>query len=908
MRLDGFEHDPDPLPRAAPVGPGSAYAPVAEAILVEPTSVTELVGAADIAPRRERALATWRFAPGRSRPAAEADEWRLVSVPHVWARAEPDLADHKGPCWYQREVELEPSGRHQLRFEALDYVAAVHIDGMPVAAHEGGFTPVAVDLPTGVTGVDVAIRVDDPPEEQMLGPDPLTAAKRKVKGVQEFHDSRPGGFAVSLWWRSEAALRWGSGGVADRVSVITTREVRLEATFVTAAGTDLAISWVLTNMADHSLGVELRSLVDGSAGVTPGLLVRATLAPGASRVAVKGRADGLAPWSPADPQVHELATDVRIVGDTVAGVSDSGRVSFGARRVDMGVEGDDRYQLHLDGQRTYVRAANYIPGVWWSELTTDLFVRDLELAQAANINSFGPHALALPKRFYDAADAAGCLVFQDMPLNLGHDTAGPPLFEGGPTMAEAGLLLAAELTYHLYNHPSVVYWCGHNEPGYQLAELFRGGQHPDIVAIHQKLEALPDEEELDRQRMEQWQHIDPTRPAWMASGLGRHRDGGDIHTYTGSLSTDPATGITEVVTPFLSEFGAWTTNFSGAHAPGAAGDWPPPPEAIGTWEHRTHIWWSSALHAGRPERYPDFPTATFGAQLFGGVYLKLAIESQRRRKWAPTGAHRYHLWVDHWGDAGAGVVDRHRVRQLHYWALAAANRPLLPMIEFPRSMRVEPGAPVQLRTWVVNDHHGPERTHELRWEVARLAEHERHLLGVDDPQVASAFGEPKPTAGDLVVLPSGRGQTVASGGGPVLVHPDAAVEGPVVEVTLDDDDPTAYAVWVTLEGPDGPIDNWAAFVVAPSGWEAAPGLSPVPRFPLTVRGAAHSVVRRWTGQTVAEGTGEARHVLPPDQYVVAWAGRRLAVDLFAGVVVDLDLGEAIADTDLPWAFDPAPER
>lgn len=133
----------------------------------------------------------------------------------------------------------------------------------------------------------------------------------------------------------------------------------------------------------------------------------------------------------------------------------------------------------------------------------------------------------------------------------------------------------------------------------------------------------------------------------------------------------------------------------------------------------------------------------------------------------------------------------------------------------------------------------------------------------------------------------------------------------MIELTLDDEAPTAYAVWLTLDGPDGPIENWGAFVVAPDGWEPAPGLSPTPRFALTVRGAEqHRVVRRWSGQTVA--TGEAgsgsRHMLPPDQYVIASSDRRVAVNLFAGVTVDLGSGEVTADGRLPWAFDPALRR
>lgn len=899
MRLHAFEPDPDPYPRAVAVGPGSAYAPIPRAVVVQPDAIEELEPPA-VAPRETRQLGTWRFAPGDRRPAPESDAWRLVAVPHVWSRAEPELADHKGPCWYARELDLDPARHHQVRFGALDYVADVYVDGTAVTSHEGGFTPVAVELPASTTRADVALRVDDPPEEGLLGPHPLTAAKRKVKGVQEFHDSRPGGFAGGVWWQDTAALRWGTGGIVDDVVVISSGEIRIDAVFATAAGDRLALNWVVTNLGSSPASIELRSSIRAEDTPPTGLGVRASVPTGSSRVAVHGRAEGMVAWSPRQPSLHELATEVRVAGE----VSDTHRIRFGARRVDMRVDGEDRYRLHLDGRRTYVRAVNYIPCVWWPELTEETFRRDLELAAAAHVNGLGPHALVLPDRFYDLADDAGMLVHQDMPLNLGHDPAGPPLFRGGPTMAEASVVLAAELTYRLYNHPSIVYWCGHNEPAYQLAEVFAGADHPDLVAIRERLEGMPDEEALDRRRQRQWEHIDPTRPAWMASGLGRHRDGGDVHTYSGSLSTDPATAIAEVSAAFVSEFGAWTTNFSGASVPGAAGDWPPAADTAATWERLGHIWWSSALHAGRPDRYPDHPTATFGAQLFAGAFLKVATEGFRRRKWDPTGAHRWHLWADHWGDAGAGVVDRHRAPQLQYWALAAANRPLLPVIEFPRSMRAEPGD-VSLRTWVVNDHHDLQGPHQLQWEVARLAADERYLLGADDPQVTSAFGVPEPTSGDLVVLPRARGETVADGRATVDVGADASTPGPVITVRLEDPRPTAYAVWLTLDGPDGRVDNWGSFVVAPDSWDPSPGLSPFPRFDLTVRcRGRYRVVRRWTGATVASGADSGSHLLPPDQYVVRSGSDHQAVSLFGASTVDLVAGTTEAEDRLPWPFDP----
>lgn len=918
FRLHDLAVDPDPYPRPAPVGPGSAYAAVSRAVAVDPEHIA-VAAPVRIADRDMVPLRSWHFRAdedgvGRDRDFAVEDTsgWRPVAVPHTWSRSEPDLVDHKGPCWYGRDIVMEEGRHHQLRFGGLDYVAAVFADGRLLGHHEGGFTPVAFDLEGPARKVHIAVRVDDPAEPALLGPDPLTQAKRKVKGVLEFHDSRPGGHSHGVWFSPLWGLRWGTGGMVQPAWIVRTGQVRLEATFVTAAAEQLSISWVMTNAALHPVNIVLRSTIeDGTSHPVAGMEVVATVPAGASRIGVTARTEEAVPWTATTggghvTSMYGVATEVSTNGQ----VSDVHRTRFGVRTVEMPMRPDDQYQLRIDGRRTYVRAANYIAGVWFPELSERTFRTDLRLAAASGHNSLGPHAHILPDHFYDAADDAGMVVYQDFPLNLAHDPDGAPLFDGGPTMGEASLLLAAEAAYHLYNHPSIVYWCGHNEPAYQLGERFVG-DHPDIVSIRDRLLGAPNEEALDDERVALWSHIDPGRSAFKASGLGATRDVGDVHTYTGSLTTDPTTAVTSTEAAFMSEFGAWTPNFSAAaDAPGAAGDWPPDPATVADWEHRTHIYFSNALRAGRPERYPDFSTWTFASQLWGGAFLKLAIESFRRRKWAPFGGHRYHLLVDHWGDAGAGVVDKHRLAQAHFWALAAANRRILPVVGVLPSMRVEPDRDLVLPTWIINDTDRDLRRASLRWTVMRLDPQEAYVIGVDDPAIPHRFGTPEPPYGDLVVLPRTTGTDVASGHMTVTVPADGAVETPPINVrTAGTTDPLPHAVLIQLDVGDQVINNWGAFVVAPPAWVPSPGIAPMPRFALTLRGdGPYRVARRWTGDTIAAGMAGGEKVvpgLPPDQYCVETRGRTAAVDLFGDVELDLVSGAATAASGLPWPFDPA---
>jgi beta-mannosidase len=788
------------------------------------------------------------------------------------------LADFRGPAVYERAVAAAgPYAR--VVFEGIDYIGVVSVDGEARAVHEGGFTPVAVDVPAGRPAV-VRVVVDDPVEPALLEPDPLLRPKRKIKGVVEEHDSRPGGMAIgshfdpSLW-----GVRWGTGGLARPAWLHETGRVRIDAVFVTAVPGSLRVSWVLVNLGQAAVDVALESAV-GEAG----FVARARLEPGANRVAVALASSDEALWSPEHPALYVLRTTAVVDGE----VSDADEVTFGVRQIEMAVEGPTQFQLHVNGERTYVRAANYIPGVWPSELPDATVARDVELAQAAGLNSLGVHAGvcgALPSR----ADAAGLLVYQDFPLQWSYDPEGGPLVEGGPTFAQASEWLAAEFVYRLYNHPSIVYWCGHNEPAYQLREAFGTVNVPELLGLVETMDACPNEEACDVSRVEVLRTVDPSRPASAASGLGASRDAGDNHDYAGSLSGGSALDGGAGKVAFVSEYGAWSANFSAAlDVPGAMGDWPPPPEAEVDWYVRTHLFSTQVTFAGRPSRYPDFPTWCFGGQLWAGWHAKVVTEMARLAKWSPSGAQRYHFFVDHWGEAGAGMVDKWRTTGPGYRGLAASNRPVVALAPFPSGARVGPGSSVRLPIVVLNDFQVGRGEVPLRWWLAALdpAADECWLVGRDDPE------RPGPLQGQLApsdqccVIPRAAGTELLSGSTVVSLGPDARVEAAEVEWVAVGDRPTAVALFMDLDG----VVGWTSFMVAPDDWSPAPGLTGRSRFAVTSewRDAGAPLRRRWTGDEVDPAAA------PPDQYLLG----DLPVDVFDDVHVGPE--GRVTTNPLPW--------
>ena len=74
-------------------------------------------------------------------------------------------------CWYRRTFEAPPltdGDRLFLRFGAVDYSATVWVNGLPVARHEGGYTPFSVDVTRFLLPQreqEVVVRAQDEPTD-----------------------------------------------------------------------------------------------------------------------------------------------------------------------------------------------------------------------------------------------------------------------------------------------------------------------------------------------------------------------------------------------------------------------------------------------------------------------------------------------------------------------------------------------------------------------------------------------------------------------------------------------------------------------------------------------------------------------------------------------------------------------
>jgi beta-galactosidase/beta-glucuronidase len=335
--------------------------------------------------------------------------------------------------WYRRRVELpQPAAgeRWLLHFGAVDHVATVWIDGVPVARHEGGYTPFAVDLaailPEG-GAFDLAVRAFD---------DPLDLAK--PRGKQEWRSEPHSIFypRTSGIWRSVWAERVPFASIADVIwsADFERFEIGLDVAF---DGLD-AGAWCLR------VGVRAsdRALVDDVYAVERGRVAR--------RIALPDGFDerNELAWSPEWPRLLDTTLTLERAGGSVGD-----RVETYTAMRSVGCE---RGRFTLNGRPYFLRLV-LDQGYWEASGATppdaDALRRDVELAKRLGFNGVRKHQKTEDPRWLAHADRLGLLVFTELPAAQAFS----------PVAVRRGLAEWSEIVRAHRAHPCVAGWIPLNE-------------------------------------------------------------------------------------------------------------------------------------------------------------------------------------------------------------------------------------------------------------------------------------------------------------------------------------------------------------------------------------------------------------------------------------------------------------
>ncbi len=338
--------------------------------------------------------------------------------------------------WYRRTFSVPPAWgekRVLLHFGAVDWDAAVWVNGTQVGRHKGGYDPFSFDVTEALREVgpqELVVSVLDPSD---AGTQPRGKQVRQPEGI---------------WYTP-------SSGIWQTVWLEPVPETYL-------AGLQL-----LPDIDAGTLGVTAHT--GGAEGSE--YTVEVSAQDGKERVAkltgtvgkaVKLPISNAKLWSPDDPFLYDL--EVRLLrGNTVV---DRVTSYAGMRKIALGKDPQGVTRLFLNDEPLF-HFGLLDQGFWPDGLytaPTDAALRyDLEVARKAGFNTVRKHVKVEPARWYYHADTLGFLVWQDMPSGDAYVDNGSGEITRSPESAAQFERELRRMIDTRANSPSIVMWVLFNE-------------------------------------------------------------------------------------------------------------------------------------------------------------------------------------------------------------------------------------------------------------------------------------------------------------------------------------------------------------------------------------------------------------------------------------------------------------
>jgi beta-mannosidase len=328
------------------------------------------------------------------------------------------------------------SPRYWLRLNGIFYWSHPYFNGVDLGRHEGYFAPQEHEVTSWLAADNtLLVEVECPEEHNKFG-------KRMITGVFSHWDcldpaTNPGGIWLPVELIATGPTRIKMVRLRTKVLGAAAAELSFRATLDTAEASDVTLRWTL---APKNFAGEVQVIEQHRA-----------LAAGVQEIAGLLEVRDPQPWWSHDlghPNCYTVTLEVVHGGE----VSDAYASTFGLRRFEM-----RNWIAYLNGKRLFLRGSNYAPGdTRIATMTPERCAQDLQLAQACNMNMLRVHAHVEHPAFYEAADLAGVLLWQDFPLQWLYRREILP-------EAQRQTRQMIEL---LGNHPAVAIWCMHNEALY----------------------------------------------------------------------------------------------------------------------------------------------------------------------------------------------------------------------------------------------------------------------------------------------------------------------------------------------------------------------------------------------------------------------------------------------------------
>ncbi len=617
--------------------------------------------------------------------------WLEMEVPSHWQQ-HPDLESYSGKMVYKKAFSFRRTRgrRYRLRLNGVFYRSTIYLNGLRLGENEGYFFPQVYEVTGYLRGKNtLLVEVDCPDEEDKL-------SKTLITGVFSHWDAldpetNPGGIwlPVEIVPSGEVYIEESCLRVQDLCDAVAHVEAHLTLDAAVAGSAELRITLSPHNFEGPSHAFR-----------RPIRLVR-----GRNEVSMPITIEEPQRWWTHDqgyPHLYRVTLEVKTAGGKAT--SDTAEFNIGLRTFEM-----RDWIAYLNGRRLFIKGNNYGPGdTRLATMTRERFEQDLELARRAHMNMLRLHAHVEHPAFYELADELGVLIWQDFPLQWNY----------AKEVSPEALRQVEVMVNHLHNHPSIVVWCMHNEPGIQPEH---GGRR--VWWILKTLFSLLiynwNRDVMDKKLKRRVEELDKGRFVVRSSGewsVPVLRKGTDSHLYYGWYrGQDPAKklGGLRRKLRFVTEFGAQSfPNYESSvrfMSPELGSlDWDHLGERQGLQRARMDKW----LNLGSFSDLKELIEASQGYQI---ALNRQYIDRLRYHKYRPTGGVLAFSFHDPNPAVQWSVVDYWRVPKRSYYHMQRAFHPQY-VFTLLEGSEYRVGEQIAAPVYVVND------TQERYDEVAISAE------------------------------------------------------------------------------------------------------------------------------------------------------------------------------------------
>ena len=421
------------------------------------------------------------------------DPAEIIAVPASWNDQFDDWRDYLGAAWYQTRFDL-PWGwngqRILARFNSVNYLAEVWLNGKRLGEHEGGHLPFVFDLTDYVKemGNVLVVRVDGSLAPDRVPPGNLRGQAGAVWPTVNFPDTSFDFFPFCGIHRPVLLYSEPRDAITDVTVTTDIRDtngivhVRIAHTY----GDELG-AWVSIMGHGFETSVSMQGTADERVAETTVVVRDAAL------------------WSPDAPNLYALRVDLYRGNKAV----DRYDLAIGIRTI--AVEGE---QLLLNGQPVklvgFGRHEDF--PVVGKGLLPALIVKDYALMRWIGANSFRTSHYPYSEQMMDLADRLGFMVIDETPA------VGLFFFEEGlEKRNRICQQMLREMIDRDKNHPSVIMWSIANEPHTARPEA-REAYYRDFTVIDHPSRPLA--VAAFKAQVELVHALDPTRPVILVSHEG----------------------------------------------------------------------------------------------------------------------------------------------------------------------------------------------------------------------------------------------------------------------------------------------------------------------------------------------------------------------------------------------------